>query len=199
MWGGLDICLWSYSLPSLDVYDSRQSKVSGSWNQWDSLMYSPPYRPLYIKGQNGSWINHVVSQQEASSAVVIHAKSTAFSEKARSDIQLALVTCGSKVLQMLRTWPQRSLISGRLTQLTMLFCKRLTNSFLRYFARLPRGRWFRYRHVGTVWWIRQHTNWSIANGSLTGYRKHRNRPESLHQNVYWICWVQSSTRTGNIL
>jgi hypothetical protein len=32
------------------------------------------------------------------------------------------------------------LISGRLTQLTMLFCKRLTNSLLRHFARLPSGR-----------------------------------------------------------
>jgi hypothetical protein len=29
---------------------------------------------------------------------------------------------------------------GRLTQLTMLFCKRLTNSLLRHFARLPRRR-----------------------------------------------------------
>jgi hypothetical protein len=29
---------------------------------------------------------------------------------------------------------------GRLTQLTMLFCKRLTNSLLRHFARLPSGR-----------------------------------------------------------
>jgi hypothetical protein len=35
---------------------------------------------------------------------------------------------------------ERSLISGRLTQLTMLFCKRLTNGPLRHFARLPRGR-----------------------------------------------------------
>jgi hypothetical protein len=35
---------------------------------------------------------------------------------------------------------QRSLISGRLTELTMLFCKRLTNTLLRHFARLPRGR-----------------------------------------------------------
>jgi hypothetical protein len=35
---------------------------------------------------------------------------------------------------------QRSLISGRLTQLTMLFCKRLTNNILHHFARLPRGR-----------------------------------------------------------
>jgi hypothetical protein len=34
----------------------------------------------------------------------------------------------------------------------------------------------------------------MANGSLTVYRRHRNRPESLHQNVSWICWVQSSTR-----
>jgi hypothetical protein len=34
---------------------------------------------------------------------------------------------------------QRSLISGRLTQWTMLFCKRLTNSLLCHFARLPRG------------------------------------------------------------
>jgi hypothetical protein len=68
------------------------------------------------------------------SAAAIHAKSIAFAEKARSDIQLSLVICGSKVFQMLRTWPQRSLISGRLTQLTMLFCKRLMNSFLRHFA-----------------------------------------------------------------
>jgi hypothetical protein len=29
---------------------------------------------------------------------------------------------------------------GRLTQLTMLFCKRLTNCLLHHFARLPRGR-----------------------------------------------------------
>jgi hypothetical protein len=36
---------------------------------------------------------------------------------------------------MPRTWPQRSLISGRLTQLTMLFCKRLTNNLLRHFAK----------------------------------------------------------------
>jgi hypothetical protein len=35
---------------------------------------------------------------------------------------------------------QRNLISGRLTQLTILFCKRLTNNLLRHFARLPRGR-----------------------------------------------------------
>jgi hypothetical protein len=35
---------------------------------------------------------------------------------------------------------QRSLTSGRLTELTMLFCKRLMNSLLRHFARLPRGR-----------------------------------------------------------
>jgi hypothetical protein len=35
---------------------------------------------------------------------------------------------------------QRSLISGRLTQLTTLFCKRLTNNLLPHFARLPRGR-----------------------------------------------------------
>jgi hypothetical protein len=32
------------------------------------------------------------------------------------------------------------LISGQLTQLTTLFCKRLTNNLLRHFARLPRGR-----------------------------------------------------------
>jgi hypothetical protein len=38
-----------------------------------------------------------------------------------------------------RLAPQ-DLISGRLTQLTMLFCKRLTNSLLRHFARLPGGR-----------------------------------------------------------
>jgi hypothetical protein len=35
---------------------------------------------------------------------------------------------------------QRSMISGRLTQSTMLFCKRLTNNLLRHFARLPSGR-----------------------------------------------------------
>jgi hypothetical protein len=29
--------------------------------------------------------------------------------------------------------------------------------------------------------------------------RNKNRPESLHQNVSWICWVQSSTRAGNIL
>jgi hypothetical protein len=83
--------------------------------------------------------------------------------------------------------------------LTTLFCKRLTNNLLPHFARLPRGRWFRCRQFGTVWWIRWHTNWSIANRSLTGYQGHRNRPESLDQNVSWICWVQSSTRAGNVL
>jgi hypothetical protein len=66
MWGGLNIFLWSYSLASLDVYNSRQSKISGSWNQWDSLTYSPLDRHLYVQDQKGSWINHVISQQETS-------------------------------------------------------------------------------------------------------------------------------------
>jgi hypothetical protein len=83
--------------------------------------------------------------------------------------------------------------------LTMLFCKRLTDGLLHHFARLPRGRWFRCRQFGAVWWIRWHINWSIANGSLTGYRRHKNKPESLHRNVSCICRVQSSTRAGNIL
>jgi hypothetical protein len=100
---------------------------------------------------------------------------------------------------MLRTSPHGSLISGRLTQLTILFCKRLRNSLLHHFARLSRGRWFRCQQFGTVWRIRWHINWSIGNGSLTAYRRHRNRSESRHQNVSWICWVQSSTRAGNIL
>jgi hypothetical protein len=38
-----------------------------------------------------------------------------------------------------------------------------------------------------------------CNGSLTRYRRHRSRPESRHQNVSWICWVQPSTRAGSVL
>jgi hypothetical protein len=52
----------------------------------------------------------------------------------------------------------------------------------------------RYRLVNKTTYKLKHCKWS-----RTGYRRHRNRSESLHQNVSWICWVQSSTRAGNIL
>jgi hypothetical protein len=50
------------------------------------------------------------------------------------------------------------------------------------------------RLVNKMTYKLKHCEWS-----LTSYRRYRNRPESLHQNVSWICWVQSSTRAGNIL
>jgi hypothetical protein len=38
-----------------------------------------------------------------------------------------------------------------LTQLTMLFCKRLTNSLLHHIVKLPRGSWFRRQVFDTIW------------------------------------------------
>jgi hypothetical protein len=70
---------------------------------------------------------------------------------------------------------------------------------LRHFAVLPRGSCFQCQLFDTVWWTRWHINWNIADRSLTDYRTLRNRPESLHHNVSWICCVPSSTRVGNIL
>jgi hypothetical protein len=102
-------------------------------------------------------------------------------------------------LQIIRPSSRRTLKSRVLTQLTMLFCKRLTNSLLRHLIRLPRGSWFRCPLFDTIWWVRWQTNWNIANGSLAGDWRLRNRPESLHQDGSWFCFVPSSTRVGNIL
>jgi hypothetical protein len=47
--------------------------------------------------------------------------------------------------------PQRTVKSWVLTQLTMLFCRRLMNSILRHFIRLPRESWFRCQLFDIVW------------------------------------------------
>jgi hypothetical protein len=48
------------------------------------------------------------------------------------------------------TLPQRTVKFRVLTQLAMLFSKRLTNSLLRHFVNLPRGSWFRCQLSDTV-------------------------------------------------
>jgi hypothetical protein len=77
--------------------------------------------------------------------------STTFLEKVLSDSQQVGATYASKVLQILRPFPQGTVKSRVLRQLTMLFCRCLTNSLLLHFARLPRGSWLRRQLFGTVW------------------------------------------------
>jgi hypothetical protein len=82
--------------------------------------------------------------------------------------------------------------------LTVLFRKPLLNSFLHHFGTLRRESWFQWQQFDIIWLTRYGTKSSIANWSLTGYRRFRNRHESRYQEASWTCYVRSSTRAGNI-
>jgi hypothetical protein len=74
------------------------------------------------------------------SAITIHAEIN--SVLGEGTIGYSTVTCYLRKQSFANAshLAQRSLIPGRLAQLTMLFRRRLTNSLLHHFARLSRGR-----------------------------------------------------------
>jgi hypothetical protein len=76
--------------------------------------------------------------------------------------------------------------------------RHLTISLLLRFTSVRRGSWFRWSQFSTISSTSRGIHWSIANGSLKGYWRLRNRPESLHQQVSWRSCVRSIASTGNI-